>query len=144
METVADNYNESISQSCILQQRPDPCTIVILGASGDLTARKIVPSLFHLYLNEDLPQPCVILGCGRTGMTDIEFRNRMKNACLGTDRSNDSEWLRFSALLFYRSIEYDNPDSCKGLKAEILGHDSDSKMRGNRIFYLAEIGRAHV
>jgi glucose-6-phosphate 1-dehydrogenase len=137
METVADNYNESASPSCIIQQRPDPCTIVILGASGDLTARKIVPSLFHLYLNEDLPQPCVIFGCGRTGMTDIEFRNRMKNACLGTDRANDSEWLRFSELLFYRSIEYDNPDSCKGLKAEILGHDSDSKMRGNRIFYLA-------
>ncbi|MBL7102411.1 MAG: hypothetical protein ISS60_06600, partial [Desulfobacteraceae bacterium] len=44
----------------------EPCTLVIIGASGDLTARKLVPALLNLYLNDGLPDPFLIVGCGRT------------------------------------------------------------------------------
>ncbi|SPD74665.1 Glucose-6-phosphate 1-dehydrogenase [uncultured Desulfobacterium sp.] len=137
METIVNDYLESASRSCIINQRAEPCTVVVLGASGDLTTRKIVPSIFRLFLNGDLPEPCNIIGCGRTGMSDIEFRNKMQKACLAPGMTKDSEWGRFSRSLFYRSIDYDNPESFKGLKDEILGPGRDPLMHGNRIFYLA-------
>ena len=48
--------------SCLIEGIPDPCMIVIVGASGDLTARKIVPALFNLYLNDGLPDPFLVVG----------------------------------------------------------------------------------
>ena len=51
---------------CLAPERSEPCTIVIMGATGDLTARKLIPALFNLYLNNGLPDPFVIVGCGRT------------------------------------------------------------------------------
>jgi glucose-6-phosphate 1-dehydrogenase len=53
---------------CLAVEPSDPCTIVILGATGDLTARKLVPALFDLYLKGGLPQPFQIMGCGRTDL----------------------------------------------------------------------------
>ena len=51
---------------CVATEPIDPCTIVIVGATGDLTARKLIPALFNLYLSEGLPEPFQIVGCGRT------------------------------------------------------------------------------
>jgi len=49
-------------ESCLIEGAPDPCMVVIVGASGDLTARKIVPALFNLYLNNGLPDPSLVHG----------------------------------------------------------------------------------
>jgi glucose-6-phosphate 1-dehydrogenase len=65
---------------CVAPELTDPCTIVIAGATGDLTARKLIPALFHLYLNDGLPRTFQIVGCARTGMGDNEFRNKMKRS----------------------------------------------------------------
>ena len=54
--------------------------IVIVGASGDLTARKIVPAFFNLFLNDGLPDPFLVVGCARTKLSNQEYRDRMKNA----------------------------------------------------------------
>ena len=61
---------------CVAPEPTDPCTIVIAGATGDLTARKLIPALFHLYLNDRLPRTFQIVGCARTGMDDNKFRNK--------------------------------------------------------------------
>ena len=99
MATITTLAHESSQDPCIEQRIPDPCTIVIVGASGDLTARKIVPSLFNLFINGDLPTPGVIMGCGRTSLTDHEFRDKMQEACLDSTGMNVSKWERFSECL---------------------------------------------
>ena len=60
-------------ESCLTEERPDPCMIVIVGASGDLTSRKVVPALFNLYVNNGLPHSFLILGCARTKLSTPEF-----------------------------------------------------------------------
>ena len=66
--------------ACVVENRPHPCMIVIVGASGDLTARKIVPALFNLFVDGALPDPFIVVGCARTKMTDKGFRETMKKA----------------------------------------------------------------
>jgi len=57
-------------EECLGVFGSDPFTIVIMGATGDLTARKLVPALFNLYLNKGLPKFFQIVGCGRTKLDD--------------------------------------------------------------------------
>ena len=66
--------------ACVAAMPADPCSIVILGATGDLTSRKLMPALFNLYRNGGLPEPFLVVGCGRTQWTDVEFRGRMQAA----------------------------------------------------------------
>jgi len=121
--------------------RPDgmlePCTLVIIGASGDLTARKLVPSLFNLYLNKGLPEPFLVVGCGRTKLGDGEFRDRMKGALAENGHLDQKKWEAFAGLLFYRSIEYDDPPSYVHLTEQLRSLDMEHETGGNRIFYLA-------
>ena len=119
MATMTTQDHEINVDPCEEQKRPDPCTIVIVGASGDLTARKIVPSLFSLFIKGELPEPCVILGCGRTNLNDHEFRGRMKEVCLSLNEVNGSDWERFSEFLYYRSIEYKDVKSYENLAGSI-------------------------
>ena len=67
-------------EMCLFAGKLDPCIIVIFGASGDLTARKLLPALFNLFLSGALPAPCCIVGVGRTGWSREEFQNRMREA----------------------------------------------------------------
>ena len=61
-------------KECIGVEHAEPCTIVIFGATGDLAARKLVPALFNLYVNDGLPDPFQIVGCGRTNMNEWQFK----------------------------------------------------------------------
>ncbi|MBW1852306.1 MAG: glucose-6-phosphate dehydrogenase [Deltaproteobacteria bacterium] len=137
MASIRTQDQEHAFEPGVVNNRPDPCTIVIVGASGDLTARKIVPALFSLYLNGELPDPCVILGCGRSSLSDHEFRDKMEEACLRSSSVNDSAWRRFSEYLFYRSIEYGDLPSYKALSDALRNLDKQYGIGGNRIFYLA-------
>lgn len=115
----------------------EPCTIVIVGASGDLTARKLIPALYNLFLNGGLPQPFVIVGCSRTALKDEDFRARMKEA-LETEKDFDSsQWQAFSKSLHYRSIDYSDLSSFQELAKSLRDLDDKNGTQGNRIFYLA-------
>jgi glucose-6-phosphate 1-dehydrogenase len=116
---------------------PEPCSLVIIGASGDLTARKLVPSLFNLYLNGGLPDQFLIVGCGRTRMGNDEFRNRMKTALTESAHVDQEKWEGFAGSLFYRPIEYDDLPSYVHLAEHLRALDIEHGTRGNRIFYLA-------
>ena len=122
---------------CVAPGQTDPCTIVIAGATGDLTARKLIPALFHLYLNEGLPQPFQIVGCGRTEIDDIEFRNRMENALKSTELWDQTGWQAFSSALHYRSIDYKDLSSYRILADSLRDLDLTHQTLGNRIFYIA-------
>lgn len=140
METIASVSVPDLGidpRECLLPERSDPCTIVIMGATGDLTSRKLIPALFHLYLNDGLPEPFQIVGCGRTKMNDFEFRNKMKAALKTTTRLDQGRWSAFASALYYRSIDYKSLESYHNLADSLRELDQKNNTRGNRIFYIA-------
>ncbi|MDY6856440.1 MAG: glucose-6-phosphate dehydrogenase [Thermodesulfobacteriota bacterium] len=124
-------------ESCLIPRVPDPCMIVILGASGDLTSRKLIPAIFTLFVNNGLPDPFVIVGCARTKMDNQEFRDKMKKALWGVDKMNKTNWRNFSRHLHYQAIDYEEPSSFKALSESLKALDKRFKTEGNRVFYLA-------
>ena len=146
METSIRNTREvnggagsavSPGESCLWERRPDPCTVVIVGASGDLTSRKLVPALYSLYLKGMLPERFLIAGCSRTELSDEGFRNRVREALPVTDNDDPSLWARFSARLFYRPVDYGDEDSFEALSTSLRDLEGEHESPRNRIFYLA-------
>ncbi len=124
-------------QSCVMEGTPDPCTIVIVGASGDLTARKIIPALFNLYVIGAMPDPFSIVGCARTELDDDAFRDRMKEALETTGSFKAAEWDGFAGRLHYRPVDYEDKSSFIDLAGFLDGLGKKGSTKGNRVFYLA-------
>ncbi len=122
---------------CVVPVPADPCTITILGATGDLTVRKLMPALFSLYGKEGLPEPFCIVGCGRTQWTEEDFRGRMKDAAHFADTEDSERWQRFSANLYYHVVDYADPASAAELAHFLKTLEDRRHIPGNRIFYLA-------
>ncbi|MBW1992754.1 MAG: glucose-6-phosphate dehydrogenase (NADP(+)), partial [Deltaproteobacteria bacterium] len=124
-------------QECLFTGRLDPCTIVIFGASGDLTVRKLMPALYSLFLREALPKPCCILGVGRTAWTREEFQSRLEEAVSGKETYDPERWAEFALALYYQRMDYHSPGSYQALAATLAEHDRKLGTGGNRLFYLA-------
>jgi glucose-6-phosphate 1-dehydrogenase len=124
-------------KECLLPKQSDPCTIVILGASGDLTARKLIPALFHLFQNDGLPKPFQIVGCGRTKLDDAGFRNMMATALAKSGGLDSSGWPAFAAALYYRHLDYERLESYQRLAAALKELDQKMNTGGNLLFYIA-------
>ena len=103
---------ETDAQSCFVERSQDPCMIVLVGASGDLTGRKIIPALYDLYKNSALPENFCIVGCARTEMDDNEFRERMRERQAGVSKNDAERWEVFSRFLKYRRIDYKSQSFC--------------------------------
>ncbi len=123
--------------ACQDVRRGDPFTIVIVGATGDLTERKLIPALFNLFLNKGLPKHFQIVGCGRTRLDDQEFRQKMEHALGPAQGKNASKWRSFQKAIHYFSVEYDDVDTFNQLAAFLQRVDQKYQTQGNRIFYLA-------
>jgi len=137
MIRVNTSAQEISQKKCINIEHGDPCSIVIIGATGDLTSRKLVPALFNLYLNGGLPDSFCIVGCGRTKLNDQQFKRKMEKALTEKGIPDDSKWRSFSKFLHYRSVDYENPGSFINLAKFLKKLDQKHITRGNRIFYLA-------
>jgi len=82
----------------------EPCTIVIFGASGDLTARKLIPALYHLHLEGQMPESFRVVGFARREKTDASWRAEMRagvETYSRTRRVDDAQWSAFVANLSY-------------------------------------------
>jgi glucose-6-phosphate 1-dehydrogenase len=115
----------------------DPCVIVIMGATGDLAARKLMPALFNLYETDKLPKPFSIVGCGRTVQDNLQFRNSMSDALQSSGTVNSKMLAGFVSQLHYRSVQYDDQASYDNLTMFLRELDHELGAEGNRIFYLA-------
>ena len=118
----------------------DPCTIVIFGASGDLSRRKLVPALYSLAAQNCLARRFAIIGFARTPMTDEAFQQSAvdsvkKFADAGAD--SDVQCKEFSQALAYVAGEYHHPEAFEKLKHRLEDLDRAHKLNGNRLFYLA-------
>jgi len=116
----------------------DPCTIVLFGASGDLTRRKLLPALFDLAWHACLAPRFRLLGFARTKMSDQDFRNGAREALAKTDGGKHADKLQeFLQQLQYFSGNYDDPESFRLLAKRLEEIDRDGQLCGNRLFYLA-------
>ena len=117
----------------------EPCTIVIFGASGDLTARKLVPALYHLFATEQLPARFRIVGFARREKSHETWRDELKRSLEQFSRTKpvDAEiWQAFSQNLFYCQGDFSDASAYKGL-AELLASFEDEQLRRNLLIYLS-------
>jgi glucose-6-phosphate 1-dehydrogenase len=123
-----------------LTRTPPPAAIVIFGASGDLTRRKLGPALFNLSLQGLLPPETAIVGVARTEMTDERFRAQIRDGVDLHSRvevTDESVWSGFAARLRYLAASFDDPDAYTRLTALLADLDASGGTGGNRLFYLA-------
>src|SRR5919109_5310016 len=122
-----------------LRRTPDPCALVIFGASGDLTRRKLFPALYSLALRKMLPERFGIVGVARTEETDDEFRERMKRAVqeFGRDQFRDETWEWLAEGMRYVATDFSD-DVGQNRVVEALNElDRERGTSGNRVYYLA-------
>ena len=86
-----------------------PQCLVIFGASGDLTHRKLVPALFELFKQRRLPSEFALLGCARRPWSDEEFRGKMAEALASTIEDDPQAWEQFVGKLFYEPVDLQQP-----------------------------------
>ncbi len=118
----------------------DPATIVIFGGSGDLSKRKLVPALYELHLERQLPPETAIVGYARTGESDEVYRGEMKAAVAEFARKkplDEAEWAAFAARLYFFQGDLYSPKKIVDLKARVEAIEKERGLPGNRLFYLA-------
>ncbi|CAN5440145.1 glucose-6-phosphate dehydrogenase [soil metagenome] len=118
---------------------PQPCAIVIFGATGDLTHRKLVPALYNIAADGELPPAVAVIGFARRPKTDDAFRQEMEEATREHSRQTvrDEIWDEFARSLFYHQSEFQDEAGYKKLAKRLAQLDKKSGTRGNRLFYFA-------
>jgi glucose-6-phosphate 1-dehydrogenase len=117
---------------------PEPGILVIFGASGDLTKRKLLPALFHLFQANLLPQQFAIVGVARRPLGD-EFAADMREGIVdfGDIDGSDPKLSSFVSHISYFPLNFDDPASYAGLKAELERIEKEKGIGPDRLFYLA-------
>ena len=116
-----------------------PCAMVIFGATGDLTKRKLIPALYNLLANKLLPEEFAVVGVGRSPLSDDEFRGRMEQDLreFATTEVEDEklEWL--ARRLRYVAVDPEKPETFKDLAGTLAKVDEELGTGGNYLYYLA-------
>jgi glucose-6-phosphate 1-dehydrogenase len=123
-----------------LERIPEPCTMVIAGATGDLTTRKLGPALYNLMLGGFLPPEFTVVGFARRPMSDDDFREELRQGIDQYSRNRPvktSVWKSFSKGIEYHAGEFHQADSYAELAKRLDRIDRDRGTAGNRLFYLA-------
>jgi glucose-6-phosphate 1-dehydrogenase len=123
-----------------LERIPQPCTMVICGATGDLTGRKLGPALYNLMLGGFLPPEFTVVGFARRRMSDDDFREVLRKGIDQFSRNRPvkrSVWDSFSQGIEYHAGEFHDPASYADLAKRLDRIDRDRGTAGNRLFYLA-------
>ncbi len=123
-----------------LERAAPPCVIVIFGASGDLTTRKLLPALYNLAVSGILAGNTEILGFGRHTLTDDEFRANVRAGLERFSRSRPIRtdvWEALSPLISYMQGSYDDPSAYTRLRERLEEIDRTRGTRGNYLFYFS-------
>lgn len=114
------------------------CTFIIFGATGDLTRRKLIPSLYRLAASGVLTDKFQVVGASRTPLTTDSFRTDMESSVRNTVESFDVKaWESFARKLHYMPIDFSDTGSYRELMKLIDGLESENGIEGNRLFYVA-------
>ena len=118
-----------------------PCSIIIFGASGDLTARKLIPALYHLFAEKQMPDPFRVVGVARREKTDDQWRQELRDAARNFSRSggiDETIWSDFQKNLFYCQGDIETPQAYASIRKVLSGFRVESLQR-NLLFYLATL-----
>jgi glucose-6-phosphate 1-dehydrogenase len=134
-ERSANPLREGLSN----RPMPQPCTVVIFGASGDLTYRKLIPALYNLAADGDLPAALSVVGFARREKTDDSFREELRDATKKFSRQglNDELWQSFAERVFYHRSEFGDLAGYNSLAKRLDALDNERNTRGNRLYYLS-------
>lgn len=132
--SVVNPFREDL----VSRQRPEPCTVVIFGATGDLTHRKLIPAFYNLTVSGDLPTPFRIIGFARRDKRDEVFREGLKAANGEESRQGQADhiWENFRQNIHYHRGEFQDLEDYR-LLAKRLDDVHRETGIGNRLFYLA-------
>ena len=117
-----------------------PTVIVIFGAGGDLTWRKLMPAIYNLYLDNWIPEQFAVLGVAHTDMSDQNFRKHINEGIDKFSRrgkSKKNEWKSFEQYISYKKGDFSDASTYKGIKKQIDQLEKTWKTTVNRIFYMA-------
>ncbi|MHB1676202.1 MAG: glucose-6-phosphate dehydrogenase [Sulfuriferula sp.] len=116
------------------------CLLIILGAAGDLTRRKLMPALYAMHRAGHLPTSFAILGTARSEMDDAAFRAAMRTACdTFGEAPTEAEWGAFATRLHYQAGNFSDASAYQALAARITELDARHATDGNRMFFLATL-----
>ena len=141
MASIANGIAEADTlQSQSSVSLADPCAIVIFGASGDLTRRKLIPALFELANCGSLASRFAIVGFARSPLSDTAFQDSAAEAVRSDSEScrvSEESLRAFAQSFAYVAGEYDQPGGFEKLSHRLDELDKERHLEGNRLFYLA-------
>ncbi|HCB49622.1 MAG TPA: glucose-6-phosphate dehydrogenase [Chloroflexi bacterium] len=114
-------------------------TIVIFGASGDLTRRKLIPALLNLYCKGRLPEPWRIVGVSRTPYSDDEYRTQLEESMkeLAPEKYSAEDWELFASKVSYYPGDLGDLDDYKALDSQLSEIEKANGGQANRVYYLS-------
>jgi glucose-6-phosphate 1-dehydrogenase len=126
-------------EELVSQARSEVCTVVILGATGDLTHRKLVPALYNLAAEGELPPGVKIVGMARRDWSDEYFRDSLEKINREVSRSGHCEelWGEFRECVSYHCSEFQDAEGYRKLSERLDEIDRERGGAGNRLFYVA-------
>ncbi len=136
--TEAEQQNP-LEEGLLLRRTPDPCALVIFGASGDLAHKKLMPALYALMVRRLLPPRFVIVGVARTEGDDDAFRNDMKDAVQkhARDEFRKDVWDELAQSMHYVATDFGDEGGENKLQDLLTQLDAERELGGNRVYYLA-------
>jgi len=135
---VAEQENPLL-EGLELRRTPEPCALVIFGASGDLTKRKLMPALYSLALRRLLPERFGVVGVARSAESNEEFVARMEGAVreFGRDEFHQDVWDSLAGGMRYVSTDFADDEGENLVAASLRELDEERGTEGNRLNYLA-------
>ncbi len=125
-----------LREGSVTLQAAEPCAIVVFGATGDLTHRKLVPALFQLATGKLLHPRTAVVGFARREMAADAFREGLRAAALAKGAS-PGDWSRFADRVHYHAGTFEDPKSFDALATLLARVERERGLPGNRLFYLA-------
>ncbi|MBI1400720.1 glucose-6-phosphate dehydrogenase [Hyphomonas sp.] len=120
----------------------DPFDIVIFGGTGDLSKRKLLPALFHRWLDGQIPPNSTIIGSARSELADAGYRRLAREACEAASGKDwdAKEWAKFEKIIYYAAIDATDPGADWGPLRKRLKTEAERP----RVFYLATSPHLYV
>ena len=131
--------NATNIEATLCEMPPGPCAIVIFGAHGDLTKRKLLPSLYNMRLNKLLPENFAIIGFSRAEIDSNKFRDDLTAAMkeYAASRFNNDYWSWFKERIYYLNGNFEDQNAYENLAQLLSKVDKEHGTAGNYLFYLA-------
>ncbi len=139
MTTAVAEQENPLLEGLGLARTPPSCALVIFGASGDLTQRKLFPALYSLAFRHLLPRNFAVVGVARTEESEDDFRERMKQGVeeFGRDPVRDDVWDTLAEGMRYVAMDFKDESGWSKLSKVLADLDKNLGTAGNRVYYFA-------